>query len=267
MIPLVWNWLRKNVSLVLLLTATICLALAVGGIMRGSTWSLLVPVSLVAVVSGWGVGASRLSSKQAWVRLIALGIPGVFVFVGGLIPPLGRLILSLSALIPQFFAWLSTRLPIDTGSLLVAWSELIGHVASLFIRLWDWWWALLTGGPLVDPLAAGLMWSVLLWLVGAWAGWHLRRNYQALRALAPGGVIMAVVLDTRHEDVGILIVYLAALLALIGLSRVNWMHLRWRQQQVSYSDSVRLETLGMVGVVTIALVLSAAGAPSLSWRE
>jgi transglutaminase-like putative cysteine protease len=111
------------------------------------------------------------------------------------------------------------------------------------------------------------MWSVLLWLVGAWAGWHLRRNYQALRALAPGGVIMAVVLDTRHEDVGILIVYLAALLALIGLSRVNWMHLRWRQQQVSYSDSVRLETLGMVGVVTIALVLSAAGAPSLSWRE
>jgi transglutaminase-like putative cysteine protease len=262
-----WNWLRKNVNLVLLLAATVCLALALGEVIRGATWSLLMPVSLAAVVVGWELGRSRLSSKQAWVSLTVLGIPGIFIYVGGLIRPLGRLALSIFTLVPQIVAWSSERVPIDTDSLLVAWTELTHHVSSLFVRLWEWAVALLAGRPFVDPLAAGFVWTLILWLIGVWAGWQLRRNLQALQALAPGGVILAVVLDYSHGEVDLLVVYLATLLVLMGLAWLERMHLGWEQRGVAYSESIRIDTLGMVGMMTIALVLSAAGAPSLSWRE
>jgi len=261
------TWLRKNVDLVLLLGATICLSLALGEVIRGATWSLLVPVSLSAAVCGWGLGGSRLKPKQAWAGLIALGIPGVFIYVGGLLRPLGRLTLSLFSLIPQVSSWISDRVPVDTGLLSTAWAELTGHLASLFTRLWEWSVALIAGRPFVDPLAAGLVWNSLLWLIGAWAGWRLRRDRQALQALAPGALLLALVLDYTHGEVGLLVMYLAVLLVLMGLARDEWRHMGWRRRKVDYSESIRLETLLMVGMVTIALTLSAAGTPSLSWRE
>jgi transglutaminase-like putative cysteine protease len=267
MMTFAWNWLRKNVNLVLLLVTMICLALALGEVIRGATWSLLMPVSLTAVVVSWELGGSRLSPKQAWASLTVLGIPGVFIYVGGLIRPLGRLVLSIFALVPQIVARTSERVPIDTGSLSVAWAELTHHVSSLFIRLWEWTAALLAGRPFVDPLAAGFVWTLILWLIGVWAGWRLRRNLQALEALAPGGVVLALVLDYSHGEVDLLVMYLATLLTLMGLTWLERMHLNWEQRGVAYSESVRIDTLGMIGMMTIALVLSAAGAPSLSWRE
>jgi len=267
MIPWALAWLRKNVDLVLLLGATVCLALALGEVIRGATWSLLVPVSLSAVACGWGLGGSRLKPKQAWIGLIALGLPAVFIYVGGLLRPLRHLTLTLFSLIPQLALWVSERAPVDAGPLSTAWTELTIHLASLFTRLWEWSAALIVGNPFVDPLAAGLVWNSLLWLIGAWAGWGLRRNRQALQALAPGGLLLALVLDYTHGEVGLLVMYLAILLILMGLARDEWRHVGWRLRNVDYSESIRLETLLMVGMVTIALTLSAAGMPSLSWRD
>jgi hypothetical protein len=58
------NWIKRNFSLFLLLTATVCLAQALGGVIRGATWSLLMPVSLVAAVCGWGLSSRRMTPKQ-----------------------------------------------------------------------------------------------------------------------------------------------------------------------------------------------------------
>jgi len=267
MILHLWNWIRKNVNLVLLLVASFCLAWALGDLIQGARWSLLVPVTLSAVVCSWGLGGSRSSPKQAWVSLTALGIPGVFIYVGGLALPLGRLILSVFSLIPQVFLWMSERVSVDLSPIVIAWSELTGHIATLMTRLWEWSTALLAGIPYLDPFAAGLAWSILLWLVGAWTGWRLRRDHQALQALAPGGALLALVLDYTREDVSLLVVYLAILLLLMGLARDEWRHLRWGQRKVDYAESIRLDTLVMVGMVTIALTLSASGTPSISWRD
>ena len=264
---LVWNWMRKNVNLILLLLASACLAWALGDLIRGAKWSLLLPVSLSAVVCGWGISKSRLSSKQIWASLIGLGIPGVFIYVGGLVYPLGRLGLSLLSLIPQFVLWLSDRIPVDASLLSTTWAELMRHLASLFIRLWEWASALIVGNPIVDPLAAGMVWNLLLWLIGTWAGWKLRKERQALQALAPGMILLALVLDYSRGDTSLLVVYLALLLGLMGLSRDEWRHVQWGQRKVDYAESIRLDTLMMVGMVTIALTLSAAGTPSISWRE
>jgi transglutaminase-like putative cysteine protease len=267
MMPLAWNWFRKNYNLVLLLAATACLALALGKVIRGATWSWLMPVSLLAAACGWGLGGGRLKARQAWLSLTALGIPGVFAYVAGLFTPLGQLLLSVLSLFPQVILWFSERAALDFGPLLVTWTELSGHIAGVGSRLWAWCLALVSGGTLIDPLAAGLVWNLLLWLVGAWAGWQLRRERQALQALAPGGALLALVLDYTRGEIGLLIVYLAILLALMGLARNEWRHVQWQRRKVDYAESIVIDTLAMVGMVTIALVLSAAGTPSLSWRE
>lgn len=267
MIPRIWSWLSKNVILVMLLGASACSVLAIGEVLRGATWFLLMPVSLSAVLCGWVLSASRLTSKQAWAGLIVFGVIGIGIFVGGLIRPLGRLIISIASLIPQFVLHLFDWALINFKPLLVAWTDLINQVAGIFSRLWDWLVALFTGRSLIDPLAAGIVWNLILWFVSAWAAWNLRRNHQALRALAPGGIVMAIVLDYTRGEVGLLIVYLACLLALMGVVGNEWRHMGWKLRKVDFSESIRLDTLAIVGMITIALVLSAAGTPSLSWRE
>ncbi len=267
MIPLPWRWLWRNFNLVLLLAAITCLALALGKVVRGVTWSLLVPISLFAVACGWGAGASRLNPKQAWLSLTGLGIPGVFIHVTGLVRPLGGLILAVFSLMLQIALWFYDRVLIDVSPVLAAWTNLTGHVASILARLWEWSVALVAGKTVLDPLAAGLVWSLLLWLVGAWAGWQLRRTCRALVALTPGGVVLALVLDYTRGETGLVIVYLTILLALMGLSRNVWMHLQWQRRRVDFAKSIVFDTLLMVGLVTVLLVLAAAGAPSFSWRE
>jgi transglutaminase-like putative cysteine protease len=267
MMPLAWKWVRRNFTFVLLLSATVCLVVALGEVVRGVTWSWLMPVSLLAVACGWGIGGSRLNAKQAWVSLIAVGVPGVFIYVAGLALPIGRLVLAMLSLIPQLVLWISEGTLIDFTPLLAPWADLSGHIASVLTRTWEWCAALFAGRTVLDPIAAGLVWNLLLWLVSAWAGWYLRRNRQALPALAPGGIVLALVLDYTRGEIGLVVTYLAILLTLMGLARNEWIHVQWRLRKVDYSESVALDTLVMVGMVTTALVLSAAGTPSISWRD
>ena len=267
MTTLITTFLRKNFNLVLLLSATVCIALALGEVFRGGTWSLLLPVSMTAVVCSWILGASRLTAKQAWRWLTALGIPGVFLYTTGLVRPLWRLLLSALALVPAILVWITDRVTIDASALLLHWTDLTAHFGSVLTRLSVWTGALFFGNPVIDPLAAGLVWDLLLWLIGSWAGWHLRRHRHALKALAPGGVMLALVLDYTRGEVGFVILYLALLLTLTGSARNEWRHVQWKQRKIDYAESIHLETLMMVGMVTTLLVLLAAAAPSLSWRE
>jgi transglutaminase-like putative cysteine protease/uncharacterized membrane protein YidH (DUF202 family) len=265
--PFILNWIRRHFSLFLLLTATACLAQALGGVIRGATWTLLMPVSLVAVVCGWVLKDSRLTPKQAWLSLTALGLPGVFAYVAGLFLPFGRLILASLSLIPQILLWIYDRTAIDFSYLSAAWMGFSTQIAGVLNRLWAWSVALVSGKSFLDPLAAALVWTLLLWLVCAWAGWRLRQNRQALQALAPGGVVLAAVLDYTRGNIGLLVVYFTILLVLMGWAQNEWRHIQWQRRKVDYAESIRFDTLLMVGLVTIVLTFSAAGAPSLSWRD
>lgn len=267
MIPFAWTWLRRNLNLVLLLFAATCLSIALGKVIRGGTWSLLVPVSLASVICGWKIGSSRLKPKQAWASLVAMGLAVVFLFVAGLLIPLARFIREALALVPQIFLWVSERAQVEIGPFLAAWMEMSGHAANTLARFWIWFAALVSGDSIIDPVAVALAWNLLLWLVGAWSGWQLCRSREALSALLPGAALLALVIDYTGGEISLVIVYLAILLTLMGMARNQWLQMRWQERKVDYSDSIVFDTLLMAGMVTIGLVLSAAGTPSLSWRE
>ena len=170
MISFTGNWVKRNFSLVLLLMATVCLAQALGEVIRGATWSLLMPVSLAAALCGWGLSSRRLTPKQAWVSLTGLGLPGVFAYVAGLFLPLGRLILASLSLIPQVILWVFERTSIDFSSLFTVWTEFSSQVAGVLTPVVGLERG--TGQRKISssiPLAAALVWNLLL-MVGVCLG-------------------------------------------------------------------------------------------------
>jgi transglutaminase-like putative cysteine protease len=267
MIPLLWDWSRRNISLVLLLAAMTSLAWALGQVIQGLTGTLLLPVLLLATVAGWAAGAGRFTWKQAGAGLTVSGIAGVFVYIAGLARPLVRLTLALISLVPQVVSWIYDRIPVDAGPLLLTWTLVTAQATSVLARMWAWGAALVAGKTATDPVVTGLVWSLLLWALGAWAGWQMRRERRALPALTPGSVVLALVFDYIHEDIWLVIFYLAVLLALMGMARNEGIHQQWRQRQIDFAESISLDTLFMVGLVTGLLVVVAALMPSLSWRE
>jgi hypothetical protein len=74
----------------LLLTVTLNLAFGLSDLVRGATWTLLVPVTVLATLCGWGLGLSRVNGRAAFGALMIVGPLGVFAHIAGLIHPLAR---------------------------------------------------------------------------------------------------------------------------------------------------------------------------------
>ena len=266
MIPrILWNALRKNISLVLMLVAAACPILALDKTMPGAT--LLIPVALLAVLCGWWAGRSRLSGRQAAGWLVALGLPGVFIYIVRLAVPLWNLLLSVYSIILQVFRWVGSRAPIDPAPLLVAWSDLSSRVVVALLRLWGWVVSFVSGKPAVDSAAAGLAWSILFWLIGIWAGWQFRRKRLAIHALVPGGIVLALVLDYTRWGTDLVVLYLVLMLSLAGLAHYEDLLAGWLQRGVDYSESIAIDSVTLAAPVIILLVGTAMLTPSLSWED
>jgi hypothetical protein len=52
-------------------------------------------------------------------------------------------------------------------------------------RVQTWIFALGTGEAAFDPTVAALIWSILVWLIAAWAGWVSAARKNALLAVLP----------------------------------------------------------------------------------
>lgn len=261
------KWLRKNVSLTLLLLAAVCLTLAFGRLVRGATWLLLMPVAVLATLCGWVTGKSRLNGKQAIVRFVAPGMIAVFIYATGLANQLGRLALSVFFTIAQGIFWLSTKTPVDFTPLIITWSSLLQSFVAVTFRLDEWIRLVVAGKAATDPIVIGFIWSVLLWWLGFWSGWQLRRSRKVLRTLTPGGLVFALVLNYTGGNLALLLMYLSILLLLFGISHYEELRLKWEQHNVDYSESIAVDSMFMVSLLTILLVGLAGMMASFSWQD
>ena len=262
---ILWNMLRKNISLVLMLVAAVCPVIALDKMISGTT--LLIPVALLSVLGGWGAGRSQMNGKQAIGWVVALGIPGVFIYVVKLVRPLWNFTRSIYSVFPQVVRWLDTRSPIDTVPVLTAWDDFSVRVVVAVLRLWEWLLSFVKGQPTTDSAAAGLALGMFLWLTGIWAGWQFRRNHFALRALMPGGVMLALALDYTREDTDLLILYLVISLVLIVLANYSDVLAGWIQRSIDYAESIAFDSAMLAIPVIIVLVGTATLSPSLSWQD
>jgi transglutaminase-like putative cysteine protease len=268
---IIWfiNWLgmRTVISLSLLVLAVGSVAWAVDDAIRGLGLGLLLTIAIGAVLLGWGLGAA--GSLPAWLAgiLIAIiGVEAIMIRVAGL----GRMIIAVGANLIvwlwEFWQW-PFRESAAAQRLLQHLTDLGLAILTLLSRLLDWSTALGWGEPAYDPAVNAVIWSLALWLVSAWAAWGVRRLESPLLAMVPAGTLLATMLAFSLSQVNALIPVLAATLLLIGLSGYYTRKQRWLADKIDFASDIWLDLAMAIVPISLALVIAAALAPSISIRE
>ncbi|MEK7275740.1 MAG: transglutaminase domain-containing protein, partial [Chloroflexota bacterium] len=147
---------------------------------------------------------------------------------------------------------------------LLASLDLLASVNTLISRLRDWLESAAAGEPAFDPVAAAITWSLLVWLVAAWAGWVLRRTDQPLTSVLPAMVVLAMSLFYTGGSVSVLLVLLFATLLLLAVAAFDVRARHWQMTGVDYFEDAPRDIALAVVPLCFLLILAAATAPSLS---
>jgi transglutaminase-like putative cysteine protease len=265
---------RDSAILELLLVTLICLVYGIGETVRGTVTSLLYLSAIAGALSAWGLGGLHLSGKRAWTVISILGLFGAWVRIGQLGESLITLVLSISNIPIQFCSWAGIGIPTDFSAVTNSWGIVTVDSAALSARLIAWLGSLIHGQTVNDPAIRALVWTLTIWFMAAWGGWMLRRKHQALIATAPSAALLAAVLDysggksNAHQSIiWLLVIQMAAILLLMGLSRQDAQEVHWKQRSVDYAESIAFDSGMAVGLLTLGLTISAAIIPSISVRE
>ena len=271
-----WNL----VMLALLLAILGSVASGISSVVRGLEFPLLWLVGILAMLFGWVLGASKLKSWAATIIAVISGLIAVFVRVGRLdllflsvLRHLGPyLIESVRAIwtnftlrLPEWLGLTPVGRPAPDPSLLLQDMDRLGTgVITLWSRAVEWLSAFARAEPTYDPVAATLIWGVLLWLAAWWAGWLLRRRRQALGAVLPLGVLLGTVLSYAWAETISLVFLMGWSLALIAVAAHFSREQRWEVTATDYSRDIRGEVLGAAGAITVGLMLLALIVPNIS---
>jgi transglutaminase-like putative cysteine protease len=251
----------------LLLVAINSIVVGLGGIVRGAETSAFLPAALPAVLLGWGLSQTRLKGWQA--------LGGVF-FLGGFLlwvrtAQLGWASLRLAAFVPQYW-WESTFYlrggpPLSNLPAIQATAAgLAAQSAAVWARLWAWLAGLRGGENLNDPVIRILLWSLLLWVLSAWAGWAVARN-RVLAGLVPALVVLAWVTKYTGTSVTALWLLAVSLLGLLGVSRFDANLRRWGAAGLDYAENIAGSTLTAVVFLTVTLAALGWALPTLSMQD
>lgn len=135
------------------------------------------------------------------------------------------------------------------------------RIALLAGRSAAWAAGLRQPGAPADPLAAALVWGLLLWTAGAWAGWWLRRRRSAFIASLPAAGLLAAALAFSRTSPLYLFPVLGAALGLMAWLTYDQQRQDWQRRRVDSADGLALDlslwTLAQVlGVISLAYLLA-----------
>lgn len=269
---------RRNVLTLLLLVVIMgSVAQGISDAVRGLDMVLLWLLSVVAVFVGWWLGQTEVTRRRAALTTVGLGTLAVLFRVGRLDQNLWEIISSGArwafASARWLFTWLElwlsnavpARPPFPGGDAFVAALSGLGQgVGTLLVRTQSWVVALLDGASIYDPVAAAVVWGLVLWLAGAWAGWMIRRRYQPLLAVLPAAILMATALSYVWGSPYILLILVGSTLMLLSVVSHNQREDRWEGQGVDFSRDLRTEMLWMVFLLTLGALLLGVIVPSVS---
>ncbi len=254
---------EKLVTLVLLFVLLSAAILGVTGVLKGPDWASLWKSLLFGLLLGWTLALWRKSSGWATLIVLMLGALYILLFPGGLGV---KLITSVIEVIRQ--GW---QLVISWQSTSVDWSPLVRPLMEfstssevVLERVRAWVVDLATGQPTFDPVAAALTWSLLAWIVAAWAGWVVEARRNALLAVLPALLLSVGTLSYGGRMSFTLYLMLGALLLLLATVQHDQRERGWVKAGVAYPKE-KGRQIGMAAfLVTIALVVLAALLPSVS---
>jgi transglutaminase-like putative cysteine protease len=143
-------------------------------------------------------------------------------------------------------------------------TELFNSIGVIFGRVFTWVVALAIGEPTFDPVAAGFVWIVLVWIVAAWAGWVTIAYKNALFAILPAILLSVGALSFGQRVSFSLYLMLGLTLLLLAIVQHDKREREWEDVGTAFPPRKGRQVGYTAILISIAVVLLAAAVSSIS---
>lgn len=224
--------------------------LAVTGSLYQAAWvqdaSPLVNALWLGAICGGLVSGSQFRGPAAAAYSLAVSLAVMLQSLGRIVPPL--------SLFP-------TPAPFDQ-----LWLMHI-RLLTLFDRVGGWYGDWTGGKPVTDTGLFVLLAGLLLWNSAAWLVWSFARRHQALSAVLPCGLLLALNTQLRAQSPDWFMIYLFVSVVLVAYATYMG-HLRdWDHRRVDYSGELGADW-GIYSIVICVVIIAVARlAPLLGTPE
>jgi transglutaminase-like putative cysteine protease len=249
--------------LFLLLTAA---AASMTSVLSGPDWGSLWTSLLLGLLIGWILAIFRLPAWRSASFVMAAGLIYALFYTGGLGRQAAAVLAALlrlcfhNATSPQFIIPDWIQLARVSGDFLASMRVIVQRVNV-------WIAALAAGGSFYDPVAAALVWGILIWIVAAWAGWAAEARRNALVAVLPAVLLSVGTLSYGRRDSFAIYLMLGMILILLATVQHDRRELGWDAAGVAY-PAKKGRQLGAAAILTaVALVLLSAFASWISLQR
>ena len=248
-----------------LLFVTMSFTVGLGDAIQGGVTWLLTPIAVTGALTSFAFAKSRMKGWKAGGLIALLGVSGIIFHIAHLSPPFVELVKSLIIFRLEIISWVRERIVLPDFTILIEpLTDLGNRTAILLTRTWLWMEGLRRGGLMSDPVAQAFAWSLVVFLLSAWAGWVLGRYRNPLVAFTPVLAILALIADYTGTGFISLWLMLAGTLLLMGLARYDADRVRWQRTGVDFSESIPVDTGTAIILISFALAALAWVIPSFS---
>jgi transglutaminase-like putative cysteine protease len=257
----------QEIIFLLTLMALVCLPIALSELVRDAVMSLLLPLTIFGAILAWALAIFGVRKSLSGFVLLILMPLALYVRISQMWDPLFELVRQFLFLIPAFINNLFYETQLDFSPFLSSKDELMQNILAFSGRLSLWIASILRGIQIEDPVIRTFVWSMVLWLVAAWAGWQIYRNKRFMAGMLPSTALLAIVLDYTGKGKPILWFHLALLLFLFGLTNYHKLQTRWNASHTDYAENTSVDTLLVVGAITIGLVAASYFVTTISIKD
>ncbi len=267
--PRIISWLGPRGLMIwgLLLIAVISITSGVTEAVPDLDVAYVFGVTFVAVSVGWLLALLPMRFRLAGALGLVFGVEYLLVRVGRL----GSSLLSVAGVILRFLwelgIWYWTEQPPVWEPIRVGYLELWGDMATLLVRTGKWLGEVLSGGNAFDIVGSAIVWGLIIWLYSAWAGWTVRRHHRPLLGVLPGSLLLSFVLSYTGSNPYIFLPVVGFTLVLMATSSQQGREAEWVSKGIDFSQGLWTDVVTMATGISIALVIAASIAPSISVQK
>ncbi len=257
---------EKFVTLLLLFILLTAAAAGVSVVLTGPDWASLWQSLLFGLLLGWLLAIFRWPAWRSALVVTLLGLLFSLLYTGGLSEKVMLVFAEIFRLAGIFLSALKfkghdlTPLTISVQQVFISTGVVLGRVAA-------WLSDLRAGQASFDPVAAGCVWSFVVWLVSAWAGWVVEAIGNALLAVLPALLLNLITLSYGRNNSASIYLTLGVTLVLIGVVHYDQREQGWNKSKVAYPEHKSREIGRISLVLAIVLVVLSASFSSLSLQR
>ena len=177
--------LPEKISTLLLLILLMSVIIAsVITVLEGADWNTLWVAMILGLLVGWSLAIVRIPGWVSFLIIIVSGLSYAVIDAGKL---LGKVIVVISGFIKMAIFLLTSSYGtwVDPEGFNQIRIDFQNAVTVIFGRIQIWGMAILENKPIFDPVAANLVWTAIIWMLAAWAGWVAISKKNGLLAIFP----------------------------------------------------------------------------------